>query len=138
MSRTRKWMGAALVSIATAGLFAVPSGPAAADDGRLTIKPAVLQVTDEQPGGQIQLARWRGRYYGGYVRGPGVGVYVAPRYYAPRYYAPRYYTPRYYTPRYYSPYYYGYSYPSYGYSYSYPSYSYGYYTPYSYGYSYGW
>lgn len=98
---------------------------AKADDAKLTVKPAVIQTTTNQPSNvTVQPVRW---YRGGFYGGPGVGVYVGPRFYGRGFYGG-------YAPYGYG---YGYGYPAYGYGYGYPAYGYGY-APYYGGYYYGW
>ena len=109
-----------LGSAVMCSILAMAPPPAAADDARAVITPAVVRTTEETgvkaPIEQVVWRRgWAGPGY--YYRrgwGPGVGVYVGPRYYARPYYARPYYG---------------------GYYAAYPAYAYGY-APYGYGY--GW
>lgn len=128
MSRPMKWIVASAIGVATLGYsMGISPTPAAADDARLTVRPAVIQTTGVQQV-SVQPVNWRNGWgrpavgVGVYGGGWGPSVYVGPRV-APRYY----YGPRYYPPRYYGGYYqpypvYGNAYPGYGVAY--PGYGY--------------
>ena len=127
MRHYRKMLGFVLPILAGLVVAACAPSPAAADDQRLNIRPAVYRSDDTAAAAaKIELVGWR-RGAGYHAWGPGWGYrgYYRPYgYYYGGYPAYRYYG----YPV--SPYYgYGYGYPAYGYGYGYPAYGF-----YSYGY----
>jgi len=103
MSQLMKWVTACGIGLASAGIgMTVLPSKAAADDVGVVVRPAV-QTTVDQTLVPVQQVTWRNGW-GPRARvwGPGVGVYVGPRYYG-GYYGP------------YRAYRYGYAYPAYGY-----------------------
>jgi hypothetical protein len=125
MITRNRMIGLAIACVAVGAFFLTASTPASANDGRLTVTPAVYRTESSTPGPTTQFVGYgyygRGwgpgyRGYGGY----GWGGYGYRPYYRPYFYGG-------YPAVGYGYRAYGYGYPGYGYGY--PGYGYGYYGP---------